>query len=226
MQMRSVSRVRCACRFCIKIRLFFSYLYTQACGTEIFYTAKGDHCMSQPFKTEVITRKLPIEQLKLYLSPEETLAACEACPEYGKRWCCPPGVPDPYTYLSPYSEAFLIGVKVIYSEEIRAQSREMASLDQLQDSLFHKVEHQVQCILLELEHEFPHSVSISTCLMCRRCARKDDLPCRYLNLMRYNLTAMGFRFTDLVKNEFGLELQWVDKGLPEYHLMVSALLIK
>ena len=73
-----------------------------------------------PYDLEVQVRKISVERLLTqYWNPEPVREACKLCPDYGKVWSCPPGVPEADAYLKKFSEGFLIGVKVKYPEEIR-----------------------------------------------------------------------------------------------------------
>ena len=71
------------------------------------------------YRTEVIVKKLPVSRLATYLDPKTSNEACKKCTNYNNDWSCPPGQPDPFEYLKPYQDAYLIAVKIHYSEELR-----------------------------------------------------------------------------------------------------------
>ena len=55
-----------------------------------------------PYDLEVQVRKISVERLLTqYWNPEPVREACKLCPDYGKVWSCPPGVPEADTYLLP-----------------------------------------------------------------------------------------------------------------------------
>ena len=67
------------------------------------------------FTTEVKVKALPVrEWLDRYCFPGKFLDACKACPDYGRVWSCPPGVPEAEALLGRCRTAYLIGVKVCY----------------------------------------------------------------------------------------------------------------
>lgn len=176
------------------------------------------------YRTEVIVKKVPVSRLETYLDPVASNEACKLCTNYNNDWSCPPGQPDPFAYLSPYEDAFLIAVKICYSEELRSRVNTPEGMDEVRRNLFQKVQLHLQVILLELEKLYPGSLSISTCLLCKRCARMDDLPCRHPEDRRYSMTCLGFQFSKLLEDEFNLKLQWFDGKLPEFQVTVSSLL--
>ncbi|MDO4488307.1 MAG: DUF2284 domain-containing protein [Eubacteriales bacterium] len=176
------------------------------------------------YRTEVIVNKIPVSKLTTYLDPVASNEACKMCTNYNNDWSCPPGQPDPYCYLKPYDEAYVICVKICYSDEIRKTMTTPEQMDWVRVNLFQKVQLHLQVALLELERLYPGSLSISTCLLCKRCARVDDLPCRHPESQRYSMTCLGFKFDTLLSDLFDMKLTWNDKGLPEYHVTVSCLL--
>ena len=71
------------------------------------------------YRTEVIVKKLPVSRLVTYLDPKTSNEACKKCTNYNNDWSCPPGQPDPFEYLKPYQDAYLIAVKIHYSVDLR-----------------------------------------------------------------------------------------------------------
>lgn len=177
------------------------------------------------YRTEVQIRKLPVSQLKKYLAQKESNEACKYCSEYDNRWCCPSGVPDAEEYMSPYEYAYLIAVQIFYSEELRSRIHTPEGVKMVRETLYDRIQLQVQLILIELEKQFPGSISISTCMLCKRCSRRDKKPCIHPDRMRYSMTAMGFKFAELLKEELDLQIYWSADSLPEYNVMISALLV-
>ncbi len=52
-----------------------------------------------PYDLEVQVRKISVERLLTqYWNPEPVREACKLCPDYGKVWSCPPGVPEADAY--------------------------------------------------------------------------------------------------------------------------------
>lgn len=108
-----------------------------------------------PYDLEVQVRKISVERLLTqYWNPEPVREACKLCPDYGKVWSCPPGVPEADAYLKKFSEGFLIGVKVKYPEEIRKNVSTPEEAQQLRNQTYERVKRNLLLILLELEKEF------------------------------------------------------------------------
>lgn len=75
------------------------------------------------YRTEVKVAALPVaEWMKRYCFPGRFLDSCKQCPDYGRVWSCPPGVPEAGDYLGAYRMAHIIGVKVLYDDGERARA--------------------------------------------------------------------------------------------------------
>jgi len=59
------------------------------------------------------TQEIPVKDfLERYVNVEKTLSACLQCPNYGKRWSCPPYDFDPLTLWRKYQTMYLQCVQV------------------------------------------------------------------------------------------------------------------
>ncbi len=69
-----------------------------------------------------------------------------------------------------------------------------------------------------MEEQIPGSISISSggCNLCNECNRKDGLPCRQPDKMRYSLDAFGFDLTAITKDMFDIDILWCKERLPDY----------
>ncbi len=183
--------------------------------------------MKVSYSTKVHVKEIPVERLlKRYTDPPAVLEACRACPAYGNEWSCPPGVPDVYEYLKPFSKSYVVAVQVFYPPETRALAHNLKEAMELRENSYDHVRRQLHCILMELEKEVPGGMSISACLLCNRCARYDGLPCRHPESLRYAMTALGFTFAGLLSEEMGIDLVWGGDTLPEYDVLTAALFSK
>ena len=67
---------------------------------------------SVKYDLEVQVSRVSVSRLlSEYWNPDPVREACKLCPDYGKVWSCPPGVPEADDYLKPFREGFLIAVK-------------------------------------------------------------------------------------------------------------------
>lgn len=57
---------------------------------------------SVKYDIEVQVSRVSVSRLlSEYWNPDPVREACKLCPDYGKVWSCPPGVPEADDYLKP-----------------------------------------------------------------------------------------------------------------------------
>ncbi|MEG2119874.1 MAG: DUF2284 domain-containing protein, partial [Pseudoflavonifractor sp.] len=161
-----------------------------------------------------------------YCCPERFSALCEACPNYGQVWSCPPGVPPARDAFAPYGSACVIAVKVIYDEETRAAAVTPEETARLRRESYEKVKRALWEGLLEREAAHPgtYTVAAGRCEACAVCARQEKLPCRAPEKRRYSFSAFGFDLTPMAEELLGVKLLWAKTGLPEYDVAMAAVL--
>lgn len=186
--------------------------------------------MSGMARPEVRLRFLERDEFcEKYVQKRNTQEDCRYCPYYGRRWSCPPGVPDPLCYLEGYSRICLLVLKVDYPEAVRERAREDSDyVRQIRERHYEAAKGRMLRGLLKIEEEIPGSKTLGAgrCILCENCAREEGKPCRHPRLRRYSFTAFGIDFSELLKEEFQIPIFWASKGLPEYDVAVAALLIK
>ena len=178
------------------------------------------------YSVKVFVKQVPKEELfDRYVKADVFAEACKQCPFYGTMWSCPPGVPSVEEYMKEQNTAFLVGVKVSYSDALRSQGTTPEKVQEIRDHSYEKIKRNLLLTLLELEKEFPGGICIGAgrCILCSHCARQDGESCRYPKLRRYSITAFGFDFARMVRDLLGIELLWSPDGLPEYDVAVSGL---
>ena len=179
------------------------------------------------YTTQVKTAALPVARwLDAYCRPERFRDACQACPDYGKVWSCPPGVPDARTAFAPFRTVCLVGVRVDYAPETIAGAVTPERTEELRQASYGVVKKQLLSTLLELEKAVPGSwtVAAGRCEQCETCARREGRPCRKRSRMRYSFSAFGFDLGELARKELGLVLLWGERGLPAYNAAIAAFL--
>lgn len=177
--------------------------------------------------TEVKVVTLPVRQwLETYYRPEEFAHACELCPNYGKVWSCPTLMQPVPEMLKPFSRVHLIGIKVVYRRETLAQTDTVEKANRVRENTYDKVKRGLLDAILQLEKELPGSWGLAAgeCKLCGQCARRQGLPCRHPEKMRYSFSGFGFDLTRIAKDLFDYELLWNPNGLPEYLVAMGALL--
>lgn len=178
------------------------------------------------YQIAVRTKQIPVAQcLKTYCLPEQFLPLCQACPEYEKNWSCPSGVPDAFSYLTPYDTLTMIGVQVFYDEAMRMQT-DRDTVARLQQESYGKIKKILLETLLGLEHVCSHSITIAAgrCEQCERCSRSAGKECVKPERRRYSFSAFGFDLTAMARELLDMELLWSKTGLPEYHAALAAFL--
>ena len=66
-------------------------------------------------EVQVQTLRVP-DWISRYCQPERFVPLCSACPQYGKNWACPPGMPQVERIAGAYSFVQVIGLKVLYDD--------------------------------------------------------------------------------------------------------------
>ena len=203
--------------------------------------------MNLPVKISV--KQVKKEALFQAYSKAEVLTYCQRCNNYGKNYSCPNFHFDTIEYLKPYEYAMVILTRidtrpiqriVDQLDYDKFESRVLSNClieepDQKIDLTsvvsmyaFEDIKRQMENQLLELENQIDHSISLppGSCTRCMTCTKLLGEPCRFPKMLRYSLEALGFLVTDLYKQCFDLELDWVEDALPESFCSCSVLMTK
>ena len=182
------------------------------------------------FTTEVKVKTLPVrEWLDRYCFPGKFLDACKACPDYGRVWTCPPGVPEAEALLGSYRTVYLVGVKVYYSQAALARAlRSPEETEAVRQETYGVAKKALLEALLALEKLCPGATTVAAgrCEQCDDCTRTRGLPCRKPERMRYSFSAFGFDLTALAREQLDIDLLWADRGLPPYNAALAAFLTR
>lgn len=180
------------------------------------------------YRTEVRVETIKVSDwLENYCHPEKFLPLCKACPDYGKNWSCPPGVPEVERIVKDYEYAQIIGLKVIYDEWVRREAMlDPKREEHLRQQTYGKAKKEMLAALLALEKEFPgtRTIMAGKCELCQECARREDKACRHPQKMRYSYSGLGFDLGRIAQEILEMPLLWQNGGLPEYNVAVAAFL--
>lgn len=163
--------------------------------------------------------------LLAYADVRNTRSSCEKCPRYNNSWSCPPCTPDITKYAGKFRFAYVIAVRVGYPEELCDNDADRSQIISERTEYYDMQRRRIQTMLLGLEEKHPGSYSVSTCLICEKCARSEGLPCRHPDRMRYSMTTLGLDFTRLLKEEFHEELTWSGAELSKADFCIAALFV-
>lgn len=145
---------------------------------------------------------------------------CRACPNYGKRWGCPPFDHDTLNDLLPYERVMIVGVKVSpYDGKL--------PMEQVYDLIRPELE-RVNSRLLELERLTGGLAFgfVGKCPYCNGapCARREGKPCRHPDVVRPSLEAYGFNVSLTASEVLGIDMVWgKDDKIPRYLTLVCGL---
>ena len=167
-------------------------------------------------------REIPVKELmKRFRDAERFIAYCRECPNYGHSWACPPFEFDADAYLYRWNTARIIATRIVPRETGLPASEA--------DRFIRPQRLRLDRELLHLEAETGGRAFsfVGSCLYCPdgQCTRPCGLPCRHPEKIRPSLEAFGFDITAILRDLFGLALQWPRDGrLPSSLHLVTALL--
>ncbi len=165
-----------------------------------------------------------------YVDVPVFLKACQACPNYNKVWSCPPYDFDVLSYWRQYKTLRLLASKITFDEEVLTKEYTKKEADAVINKVLSPEKKKLSDELFLLENKYPGSVSLSagSCALCSNgCAKKDGLPCRYPETMRYSIESLGGNVGLTIEKLMGLKLEWMEEGrLPHHFVLVCGLLQK
>ena len=148
------------------------------------------------------------------------LACCEACPNYQKRWSCPPFEFDPMDIWGSCQSIRLYARMLI--PDFPGQDVPAAM-----DALSAEKEKYLDTLLdWERGSEGSLALAAGSCKICSACARTGGKPCRFPEKMRYSIESLGGDVGLTAEKYLGEPLLWIQDGILPAHLMlVGALLL-
>ena len=168
------------------------------------------------------------ELMTKYCDPERFMPFCKQCPDYGRAWSCPPDLPSNDEFLGEFKRIFVVGLKVVYSDEIRARAVSAEKAEEIRRKSYGKAKRVLHKTLVALEREFEggRTLAAGKCEICSKCARQSKTPCRFPESSRYSFTAFGFDLALITQELLKFELLWEPDGLPVYDTVVAAFLMR
>ncbi len=169
------------------------------------------------------------EYLENYVDIPTFRTACQACPNYGKVWSCPPYDFDVEAFWKQFSTLQLLASKITFSEELLERTYTPEEQKVLLSTVLQPEKIQLSREMLEREQEYPGSVSLSagSCSTCENgCSKPLGLPCRNPDTMRHSIESLGGNVGLTVDKLMGIKLEWMEKGrLPHHFVLVCGLLV-
>ena len=184
------------------------------------------------YKTERFETTVNVaEYVDACVDVEEFLPYCRQCPNYQKTWSCPEFSFNPYDYWKAYDEFRIIGIKIWVPEGYAGKSCSVEEITSLTTELLWAEKKKLTEELFELEKQVAGSVSLSAgmCQLCGadNCTKKEGLPCRNPDKLRYSIESLGGNVGLTVNKYLKQQLEWIEAGImPHYFILVCGLLMK
>lgn len=144
------------------------------------------------------------------------------CPYFDHSWSCPPVAPYLEEEISKYKRFFLIYTifdlkKYITEEKVKHPKRNVSFIRNkfyMKNLLRDDLEKEVFNFLEEYDNPKDEKLILwdGTCRICHneedlKCTYDSGNPCRYPNIRRYSMEAVGIDVTRTVKN-LSLDVEW------------------
>ena len=168
------------------------------------------------------------EYLAQYVDIPKFYDCCQACPNFGHRWSCPPFSFQPEALWRSYETIVLHGRKLSTPPQLLGQSFPPEQLQAHYESLLRPVRQELDQYLLTLERQTPGSLALvaGKCTICQTCARQQGAPCRHPETLRYSIEALGGDVSQTISQCLGERLLWAQDGkLPPYFILLGGLLL-
>lgn len=142
------------------------------------------------------------------------------CPNFGKKWSCPPFAPNYLDYTYKY-EKILIVVLQMELNQLSYIKQNYLKVKAANSVLKSRVDKALRSSMKESEYY----ISTGSCRFCKPCKCKIGKSCAHPLEKTYSFEALGINVSALSKELFDVELQWYRKDfLPEYTCVVAGLL--
>lgn len=178
----------------------------------------------------MIEKTYDVQEIVAYVSRERYVrefrdvatfeACCRECPNYGRRWGCPPFDHDTLSDLQKYEKVLIVGLKIMPHDQ-------RMPLDAVYEFMRPEIKRMNERLLtLEQVTGGMAFGFVGECPYCKGapCARIEGKPCRHPDLVRPSLEAYGFNVSLTASDLLGIEMQWGRDGkMPHYITLVCGL---
>jgi predicted metal-binding protein len=142
------------------------------------------------------------------------------CPNYEKKWSCPP--------FSPAYEHFISGWKYLYLYYIQIKMNQFTYIksDYLKIKAANNIlKSKADNYIRKMASKNGKYISTGSCRLCKPCKCKIGQSCLKYEIMTYSYEAMGIDVNALVEKYFNSKLLWYRRGqLPDYTSIVCGIL--
>ena len=159
--------------------------------------------MGEGYTIEELSTTMTVRVLvERFYRPQKVWMLCKACPNYGRKWGCPPFEYDVVEKILKYNYIELFATRVVFTAATLSPDEREA----IMRTEYARIESQL--LALERTTGGVASANIGGCERCkeRGCTRPNGAPCRHPELLRASLEAYGFDVPDLLYSAFGINL--------------------
>lgn len=161
------------------------------------------------------------DDIALYCDKEQFDGLCRlGCPNYGKKWSCPPYSPLYNDFSSEY-QALCIVLLGLNLDELGYIKQDYLKVKAANSMLKSRVDRTLRMCITDGEKY----VSTGSCRLCKPCRKKLEEQCAHPTIRTFSFEALGVNVSTMVKDIFDLNLLWYKRGsLPLYTCVVAGLL--
>lgn len=172
-----------------------------------------------PYWGEVCT--ITSDDIALYCDKEHFDDLCRlGCPNYDKKWSCPPYSPI-YNDFSSGCRALCVILLGLNLDELEYIKQNYLKIKAANSILKSRVDRTLRMCIMDGEKY----ISTGSCRLCKPCRKKLDQPCAHPTIRTFSFEALGVNVSAMVKDIFDVNLLWYKRGsLPLYTCVVAGLL--
>lgn len=168
-----------------------------------------------------------IGSLSKYRDIPKFEAFCMQCPNYGRKWACPPFPSGAESFFGGRTHAHIMAMKV--STESAPNIAGVRGAWELAKEITDGARMEFDRLLLDAEKKHAGSIALfaGTCANCPEtpCPRKSGRPCPRPDKMRHSLESIGYDVAAISEELLGIKMLWAKDGqLPPYLTLVGALI--
>lgn len=157
-----------------------------------------------------------------YFEGSKVENACKTgCPNYGKKWSCPPFAKPFPTICNLYSDACLLcfSTEMSFYSDVKNAYLAVKAANVTLKSLIERCARKIE------KYTGGYALLSGSCRLCKPCGCKSGYPCQHPDKMRYSMEATHLNVQRICLDFLAHPLLWYEsKRLPKYTSVVSLIL--
>jgi len=173
--------------------------------------------------TRILKAEIPVSEfVEKYVDIPKFMGYCKSCPNYGKKWSCPPYEFNVPMFWTRYEHLSLMAMQVT---PMTAEEKALAAKDGTAFLVPYRASLENALAMKEKAQKHSYRLNPGQCVGCGVCARIDGKPCRREEMCRYSLESLGTDVGKVSEELLGVPVVWGLPGeAPEYFLLVGGIL--